>query len=69
MYTFNNCSALESIIIHARVNEIAEGAFSGCSSLALVYYSGTEEQWADIATDATYNTYLSDATVIYDHGK
>ena len=69
MYTFNNCSALESIIIHARVNEIAEGAFSGCSSLALVYYSGTEEQWADIATDAAYNTYLSDATVIYDHGK
>ena len=44
-----NCSALSAVSLPATLANIQQNAFSGCSSLRDVYYSGTREQWQAIA--------------------
>ncbi len=63
---FSNCRALETIIIPNSVIMIGQNVFSSCSSLKNVYYTGTEEQWNEIAINEG-NTYLTNATIIYEY--
>ena len=63
---FYNCSRLTSITIPDSVTSIGYGAFSGCKSLTTVYYTGSEEQWAEISIDRD-NSQLSNATIIYNY--
>ena len=55
---FAGCFALRSVTIPASLTDVRGYAFSGCSSLADVYYGGTEEQWeyiyADLGNDPLY---------------
>ncbi len=48
-YAFFSCTALTSVTISNSIANIGESVFSGCSSLTDVYYSGTEEEWDNIA--------------------
>ncbi len=46
---FSACTELTSVIVPSSVKSIGYQAFFGCSSLLDVYYSGSEEQWNNIA--------------------
>ena len=63
---FNNCSNLTSVVIGDNVTSIDEYAFYGCSNLTDVYYTGSEEEWAEI-TIGGLNWYLTDATIHYNY--
>ena len=63
-YAFYNYSSLTSMILPASVKKIGSQAFHGCSSLADVYYIGTEAQWNAISI-GTGNVYLKSATRHY----
>ena len=51
-----------SIMIPAGITHIDDGAFSDAEQLTDVYYTGTEEQWAEIVIGAN-NDYLKNATM------
>lgn len=42
------CNSLKQITIPASVTSIDTAAFSGCSALESVYYTGTQEMWNHI---------------------
>ena len=63
--TFNDCSALETITICNKVTQIGIGAFEGCTSLATVYFRGTEEQWNCIDIGIHDNECLENAQIIF----
>lgn len=46
---------LKSIIIPSSVTSIGSMAFESCTSLANIYYKGTEEQWNAITKDISWN--------------
>lgn len=46
---FKNCTALDTITIPASVTTIEYYAFDNCTSLNMVNYTGTPEQWMNIA--------------------
>lgn len=62
--TFNHCTALTYVRIPNSVAFIGEYAFSGCTSLKTIYYTGTDEEWAKISI-GSINTPLTDAIVYY----
>lgn len=47
-YAFYNCANIRSVVIPVELFAIANSAFSGCTGLEKVYYTGTEAQWADM---------------------
>lgn len=53
--TFENCSALESVIIPDTVSEIGTAAFKNCSSLETAVVSGSVTEIADDAFDGCDN--------------
>ena len=61
---FSGCTALESLTIHDSLKFISSFAFTGCNSLEVVYYSGTESDWAEISIES-YNDELIAATRYY----
>lgn len=63
---FWGCISLESITISESVVSIGHSAFYNCISLKSVYYTGTEEQWNNIAVDSI-NGLLLDATIVYNY--
>ena len=46
---FYNCNSLTSIVIPDSVMSIYYSAFYGCTSLEVIYYYGTESDWAKIS--------------------
>ena len=60
---FAGFTGLESVWIPNTVGEIGAGAFEGCGRLA-VHYSGTEEEWAEIAFGED-NDWVETAIMIY----
>ena len=68
-YAFYNCYSLVSVVIGDSVTSISYCAFDDCDSLTDVYYTGTEEEWANIEIDNSYgsNKYLLNATIHYNY--
>ncbi len=66
-YTFCNNDCITSVIIPESVEFIGEAAFSGNDKLETTYYTGTEEQWNEIAI-ASGNDALT-KNVVFDYGK
>ena len=60
--TFIRCNSLISITIPNSVASIGYRAFYNCNSLTDVYYSGSEQEWNNIAMDDG-NDYLKNATI------
>lgn len=53
--TFQNCNALTSIIIPNSITSIGKYAFSGCTSLTSITYTGTAAQWNVITKGTKWN--------------
>ena len=47
-YACSSCWETVSVVIPASVTTIKDGAFDSCIVLQNVYFTGTEEQWAEI---------------------
>ena len=65
---FSWCSSLTSVTIPDSVTSIGDSAFYYCSSLATVYYTGSQEDWANISIES-YNSDLTSATIIFNYVK
>lgn len=61
---FYNCNSLINIVIPDNVTSIGTHAFYGCTSLDVVYYGGTESDWAEISIGDSNND-LTAATRYY----
>ena len=64
-HAFLNCS-LTSVVIPDSVTSIGNAAFNGCDRLTDVYYTGTEEDWAEISI-GSYNYNLTNVTIHYNY--
>lgn len=64
---FYNCASLSRVILPASLSVIDGTAFYECTNLSDVYYSGTEEQWANINIGYG-NESLTNATIHYNYG-
>ncbi|MCD8004098.1 MAG: leucine-rich repeat protein, partial [Oscillospiraceae bacterium] len=58
-------TALTAVVIPTSVTTIGDYAFESCSNLTDVYYSGTEEEWADITIGSSGNSYFANAAIHY----
>lgn len=60
--TFEHCSGLLSATIPESITSIDSYAFYGCNNLKNIYYSGSEEDWANLISKGHQ---LSSATIHY----
>ena len=67
-YAFYGCTSLTSVTFGAnsQLTTIGDYAFNDCYSLKDVYYTGTEEEWNNIAVGSD-NIYLTNATIHYNY--
>ena len=65
-YACSQCWDMVSVVIPAGVTTIEDGAFDSCINLRNVYYTGTEEEWAQIEIGEG-NEDLLDATIHYEY--
>lgn len=63
---FYSCGSLSSIVIPDSVTSIGACAFYSCGSLTDVYYTGSEEEWAEIEIYDANNS-LFYATIHYNY--
>ena len=62
---FFSCGALTSVNIPASVTSIEYGAFESCDNITVVYYGGTESDWAEINIDLMFSDEFKNATRYY----
>lgn len=65
-YAFADCSNLTKIVIPHSVTFISAYVFKNCNNLTDVYYTGTEEEWAEISIYGA-NEYLTGATIHFNY--
>ena len=63
---FAYCSSLESLTIPDSVISIGREAFSDCTSLTTIYYTGIQEQWDEISISSG-NDKLENANIVYSY--
>ena len=63
---FSYCTGLESIIVPHSVVSVGDSAFSKCTHINDVYYTGTEDEWAEIVIEGN-NEALLNATIHYNY--
>lgn len=63
-YAFYGCDNIIDVVIPQSVLEIDYFAFAGCDNLRDIYYSGTEEEWAEVFVDSS-NGPLKNSTIHY----
>jgi cell division protein FtsB len=64
MNAFQDCFNLTSIVIPDSVTSIGYSVFFNCNRLSVIYYNGTEEEWAEISIKS-YDDDFEDATRYY----
>ncbi len=47
-YAFYGCLNLEEVVIGNKVTSIGDSSFMNCENIKYVFFTGSEEQWADI---------------------
>ncbi len=62
---FEKCIGLQSITIGVGVKTIKDNTFAGCSSLRVIYYSGSKAEWDSINKDANWDADLINCIVIF----
>ena len=67
-YAFFSCDSLASLVIPESVTTICDMAFTSCGTLAEVYYTGSEEKWAQIKFYG-HNDSLASANIHYNYTK
>ena len=63
-FAFAELAHIETVTLHKSLKKIGSTVFSDCKRLKTVYYSGTEQDWADIEISSG-NTPLSAAELVY----
>jgi hypothetical protein len=64
--TFKSCYYMTSLVLPSTVSVIGTKAFFGCYELNTIYYTGTEEQWNNIAI-GNDNEILNNVNIIYNY--
>ena len=60
---FYKCSFLSAVEIPKSILEIGKNAFKDCSSLEVIYYLGTEDEWCCVALEV--ESYIDEKEIIY----
>lgn len=63
-YAFNNCGKLTSMVLPKSVETVGNNAFYDSRNLKYIFYSGSEEEWADITVESN-NAPFENAIVHY----
>lgn len=63
-YAFNNCGKLTSMVLPKSVKTVGNNAFYDSRNLKYIFYSGSEEEWADITIESN-NAPFENAIVHY----
>lgn len=66
-YVFSGCQRLAYVVIPDSIVEIKFSAFYNCYALKDIYYTGTEEDWSQIAISDSGNEALAKATIHYNY--
>ena len=64
-FAFKNCTSLTSIVIGYSVISIEREAFTGCTSLAAVYYMGTAEELSTLVNSSNNEIFMSTTKYYY----
>ena len=64
-YAFFGCGSIESLTLPASLKTIGESSLDGCSSLANVYYSSTEENWEKLDIHESVKAVLKNVNMHY----
>lgn len=65
--TFAGCTGLKEITVKDKLAVICENAFSGCTSLKHLYYTGSADQWLKIDIHTSFYSCLTDLEMHCEH--
>ena len=66
MRAFSGCSSLKEVVLPGSVTAIGTRAFTSCDSLTDLSYSGTPEQWTQIAIDGELGNGMTQPSWYYE---